>query len=274
MLLLPQLEMATAQQVADFYEVDVEAIKSIVRRNGDELETDGMVTFKRKDVKNLNRQGDGIEITPYVAIIRDGNGNEYKFTNRGIKVFPKRAILRVGMLLRDSEVAKEVRTQLLNIEEKATAAMKSAEIDIELSIIKNEISDAVISGDFMKVLEATTKLNEYNNRQIKKVESKLKESETTVKLLANEFKTLDKKALLKKLVNTVAFTMNKPQSKIWVFLYSELMYKTGAIVKNRTKVNGSYLNTLSENELDVCISSITLLAKKRGISLSKEVELI
>ena len=35
--------------------------------------------------------------------------------NRGMKLFPKRAILRVGMLLRDSEIAKEIRTRLLDI---------------------------------------------------------------------------------------------------------------------------------------------------------------
>lgn len=39
--------------------------------------------------------------------------------NRGIRCFSKRAVLRFGMLLRDSEVAKEVRTQLLNIKEEA-----------------------------------------------------------------------------------------------------------------------------------------------------------
>lgn len=164
LLLLPQLEMATTKQVAEFYEVGYDAIESVVRRNNDELVSDGMVTWKRTDVKNLNRQDDGIEITPYVAIIRDEKGNEYKFTNRGITVFPKRAILRVGMLLRDSEVAKEVRTQLLNIEEKATDAMRTAEIDTERSIIESEIGKAVASGDFMKVLEATTKLTEYKNR--------------------------------------------------------------------------------------------------------------
>lgn len=61
--------MATTQQVADFYEVDVEAINSIIRRNGDELETDGMVTFKRKDVI-LNGHCDHIEITPYVSVFK------------------------------------------------------------------------------------------------------------------------------------------------------------------------------------------------------------
>lgn len=37
------------------------------------------------------------------------------FPPRGVNLFPKRAILRVGMLLRDSEVAKEIRTRLLDI---------------------------------------------------------------------------------------------------------------------------------------------------------------
>ena len=51
--------------------------------------------------------------------------------NRGLKVFPQRAIPRIGMLLRDSDVAKEVRTQLLNIEEKASGETKTHDIDEE-----------------------------------------------------------------------------------------------------------------------------------------------
>lgn len=58
------------------------------------------------------------------------NGNKIGYKGNGI--FPKRAILRVGMLLRDSEVAKEVRTQLLNIEENTAAEVKTYEIDYEV----------------------------------------------------------------------------------------------------------------------------------------------
>lgn len=50
-------------------------------------------------------------------------------------LFPKRAILRVGMLLRDSEVAKEVRTQLLNIEEHTATEVKTYEIDYEQEVL-------------------------------------------------------------------------------------------------------------------------------------------
>ncbi|MCC2363915.1 Bro-N domain-containing protein [Bacillus cereus] len=50
-------------------------------------------------------------------------------------LFPKRAILRVGMLLRDSEVAKEVRTQLLNIKENTVTDVKTYEIDYEQEVL-------------------------------------------------------------------------------------------------------------------------------------------
>lgn len=42
------------------------------------------------------------------------NNETIEVPNRGIRIFPCRAILRIGMLLRDSDVAKEVRTQLFN----------------------------------------------------------------------------------------------------------------------------------------------------------------
>lgn len=41
LLLLPALELATTQQVADFYEVGVKAIEKLVERNKDELLSDG-----------------------------------------------------------------------------------------------------------------------------------------------------------------------------------------------------------------------------------------
>ena len=43
------------------------------------------------------------------------NGKILTISNAGIKVFPKRAILRIGMLLTGSEVSSEIRSQLLNI---------------------------------------------------------------------------------------------------------------------------------------------------------------
>ncbi|PAW27569.1 hypothetical protein BKC07_19140 [Peribacillus simplex] len=53
LLLLPNTEFATNKQVADFYNVDIEAINSVVRRNEVELSSDGFGLFNREDVLSL-----------------------------------------------------------------------------------------------------------------------------------------------------------------------------------------------------------------------------
>ncbi|MFE9335290.1 hypothetical protein [Streptomyces sp. NPDC007063] len=99
--LLPDGLHASREQVAAFYGVNAEtALKHIVRRHREELEGNGLHTIEGKDA------------------IR-GATCTTKELGRGrprMMLFPKRAILNVGMLLRDSEVAKQVRRYLLDVE--------------------------------------------------------------------------------------------------------------------------------------------------------------
>lgn len=117
LLLLPQLEMATTKQVAEFYEVDSSAIRKIIQRHRVELDLDGLTRMKGKDIIKEIDTRDNLS---HLSIIREKGGflvgEDTKVSYSGDTLFPRRAILRVGMLLRDSAVAKEVRTQLLNIE--------------------------------------------------------------------------------------------------------------------------------------------------------------
>lgn len=62
----------------------------------------------------LNRQDVCLENKKGKTILKVQN-ETLEIPNRGLRLFPKRAILRIGMLLRDSEVAKEIRTRLLDI---------------------------------------------------------------------------------------------------------------------------------------------------------------
>lgn len=102
--------MATAQQVADFYEVDYEAIKSLTRDHKDELFSDGYCLMTGNEVKKLEGVSKNlskiINKRGYFLIETDGGFVKIAYPSNGL--FPKRAILRVGMLLRDSEVAKEI----------------------------------------------------------------------------------------------------------------------------------------------------------------------
>ena len=103
LLLLGDSEFATTQQVADYYEVGLEAIKSITKRHKEELETNGYSYMKKSEII-LMVHNEPIEIP-----------------NRGTGIFTRRAILNVGMLLRDGEIAHQVRISLLNMSENKEA---------------------------------------------------------------------------------------------------------------------------------------------------------
>lgn len=119
LILLPNTEFASVEMVAKYYEVSIKAVDNLVTRHRDELNNDGYGIKNRKNVLSvLNLQSEDLEILRGKTIVHINN-SEVIVPNRGLRTFPKRAILRVGMLLRDSHVAKEVRTQLLNIVETA-----------------------------------------------------------------------------------------------------------------------------------------------------------
>ncbi|WP_176218342.1 RhuM family protein [Saccharomonospora piscinae] len=100
--MLPDDTHATTEAVAAFYGVSVEAIKSLVSRHRDELNANGRWVARGSDLREIRKESH--EIDPDA---------------RSLALFTRRAVLNVGMLLRDSEVAKQVRAYLLEVEEAA-----------------------------------------------------------------------------------------------------------------------------------------------------------
>lgn len=103
LITLPETGSATVEQIAMFYIVSVETIKTIVKRHHDELEQDGYRVFTREELGDIPTEF-------------------FHFKSRFIAIFPRKAILRIGMLLVNSEVAKLVRCYLLAIEEQSVIA--------------------------------------------------------------------------------------------------------------------------------------------------------
>lgn len=99
--MLPDGIHTTIREVVEFYNVDKYAIQKIIYRRREELESDGLKVLKGNDYDEFNAD----------------NLSVLKISSRKITVFTRRAVLRIGMLLRDSEVAKQVRSYLLNVEE-------------------------------------------------------------------------------------------------------------------------------------------------------------
>ena len=111
---MPDGQSLTTKMVADHYQVDESVIKMTLHRHREELEGDGLKIASRKDVLEDIFEGNITYLSNYV-------GNKARM----VTLFNKRCVRRIGMLLRDSEVAKQLRTYLLNIEEQATQEQKS-----------------------------------------------------------------------------------------------------------------------------------------------------
>ncbi|MCD0482230.1 hypothetical protein LO771_07335 [Streptacidiphilus sp. ASG 303] len=101
--LLPDGVHLTTRLVADYFEVGEEAVKSIVKRHREELRSNGYQMLQ------------GVELRRYLGSTTDLSS----VPGRGLALFPRRAVLNVAMLLRDSEVARQVRTHLLDLAEPA-----------------------------------------------------------------------------------------------------------------------------------------------------------
>lgn len=105
LLLIPQMECMTINQVADFYEVDKEVIRWQFDNNREEFVSDGASMKAPRDFKILKSSlttFKNLEQKNGKLIVQISDTTTLEVPNRGIRCFPRRAILRMGMLLRDS----------------------------------------------------------------------------------------------------------------------------------------------------------------------------
>jgi hypothetical protein len=88
--------IATTEQVAEFYEVPIKTVETVLQRNRKEFDSDGLKVLRGKELGS-------------VTFIM-------KVTNkaRNLTIWNPRATLRLGYLLRDSAIAKAVRTTNLD----------------------------------------------------------------------------------------------------------------------------------------------------------------
>ena len=129
--------VATTEQMATYFEVPVDTVKSVVKNNRDELVSDGLKVLRGKDLKDVRSIVDLASDTSQATI------------------WTPRAALRLGMLLRDSEIAKNVRTVLLDVAmqvpsmpvEQVKESLPSRELALETARSVSEIKDLLADTD-------------------------------------------------------------------------------------------------------------------------------
>ena len=263
LLLLGDSEFATTQQVADYYEVDDNTLQQVIKRHRNELSNNGMKLYKKSDIS---------------LIVHPVHLENIKIPNRGMNLFSKRAILNVGMLLTNSDIAEEIRSKLLDIEYESNKAVQENgqtikdniinEIDEEKSLMLERIT-AEMDGDFEKVCVINAKLFALKNKRIKDLEDNI-ENITTHSLTLT-----DSRDVINKLVRAIAMKEYGGMfGKAYGDLYKTVNYKLGINIKARDKKKSeSYLHTLNEEECFKVEEMVRTWALDKGIDLNKELGL-
>ena len=267
-LTLPQTEVMTMQQVADFYEVPLQTVNMCYQRNKAEIDMDGVKVMTPKTYKeflNVTRcddknkdflKGTACPIKNNYTqlngrmVVHINDNTDVIIPNRGVKVFPENAILRTGMLLTESHVALEVRTQLinvLNVVKEVQPELVTREIDKEealyLDIVKN-----IISGNRENVLVAFQNVVDYHKRHVLEMEKKIDEIETANQVITSNLKVISDRSSLSRVIRCLARVKSKSYSQAWNEFYTFLNYKAHINLKKRG--GKPYVNHINNNEWD------------------------
>ena len=238
LFLLPDTDLMSINQVAEYYEVSPQWIKDLYTQNKNEIDSDGTKMIKRNHYDGSLLKTTSVEKKQTSVRYIFDNGQIVTINNRGLKAFSRRAVLRIGMLLQQSDVARRVRDALLDIEEKASPEVKIKDIEEEQNLMM-EVGRAVASGDANAVAIASTNLIAFKNRHIEKLENDNKR-------LAGEILEWSDRNRLNAGVRKLASVTGIHFSKIWNELYKNLQYKYRIYLKQRGGT--PYIQWIDEDE--------------------------
>lgn len=292
LLLLPGIEMMTANQVAAYFGVSTDMLKQVYVYNKAEIDGDGVRMMRPCDFEAfssdsaelrgnnklpLKNDDDSVaEIRPDdfsrkyflrlktnkrgVSTFRLEDGTIIEIQNFGVRCFSARAILRIAMLLRDSEVAKEVRTQLLNVVEKVEPEQRVVEIDNELDLGR-AIGDAYSKGDMNALLSACMSYNTYLNRHIDALES---END----LLAQGIGKWGFSKILNAMIRAYgSYAMGGNFQLAWNTFFKELYSAYGIGLKMRDPKGPTIISRLRPEEEPMALKVATAMCLRKNINL-------
>ncbi len=134
---LPDGLNVTVEMAANYYEVSRDAIKQVISRNNEELTQDGLKVLGRNELSDMISMENVASDMVSLANI----GEFISSKTRSLTLIPRRALLRIGMVLRDSEVAKAVRTALLDAE-RSLHSVSWAKISREIEALEKMYKSA------------------------------------------------------------------------------------------------------------------------------------
>lgn len=170
-LTLGDTELMTVKMVANYFDVGLRAITSLVNDNRKELEGNGLKKYTRNEFKELALKFlEGNSKLSYeigrgkdtLIMSIEPHKETLNITNTGVNIFTKRTLLNIAMLLRDSKISKELRRRILDIvhdSENNEGSVDNivAEIDEETKL-SMDLGVAMVKGNMNEVMNLNTKI--------------------------------------------------------------------------------------------------------------------
>ena len=98
---IPGTDFSTTKQVAEFFEVPLDTIKSSIKDHKMELESNGLFVLKGQELKEFKASF-------------DDNYNELSKVNRELMLLKTKTILKLAFLLTSSEKARQLKQEIFN----------------------------------------------------------------------------------------------------------------------------------------------------------------
>lgn len=264
---LPGTEFLTQKQVANYYEVSERWIKELNSTNGDEIEADGYRVYKKDEVLSfLKGRIVHLKNLKGKTLVELENDKEFSVPNRGLKLYPKRAVLRIGMLLQKSKIATKIRTELLNALEDEDVTEKINDNIEEEKRLRYEIADAIFDNeDPTTILKKVKQLEDYNKRYINKLNSK-------IDVLVDGILRWDARDGINRMMRKIAYQVFKGRfGSAYDKLYGELLYKHKIGIRHRkerhSKRRPTMFDVLKEEELPLVVKTCVSLCEMYNIDI-------
>lgn len=251
LFLLPGTELMSINKVAEYYEVTPDWIKKVYAAHKEEIDSDGTKVLPKNFYDGSELKNTSVEKTQFSVTYSFENGEIVTINNRGLKVFSRRAVLRIGMLLQQSKVAQRVRTALLDIEEKTDNETKTQDITEEQGLAL-ELGMAIASGNAEAIAIASGKMMAFKNRHIERLEQDNKG-------LAGEILSWSDRNTLNAGIRKLSAVTGIPFGNLWNELYKNLQYKYGICLKQRG--DKPYINWVKEEEWNNVIKTFCAMCE-------------
>ena len=263
---LPELDVMTIVEAAQYFGVTDQSVRRYLKDYAGEFEEDGVKCIDAAQIASM--LGDKVRISSVNRGVKKftfADGREFDFPTRETTVLTRRAVLRLGMLMRKSDVALEIRTQLLNTFENSEPKSHTKDIEEEGGLLKNLVK-AFADGTPDQVLVASQSLYQYQRRHIDELEKKIAEVSEDNALLAGRILAWQRPSKLNKAVRVIAGKGSVAAGFVWRMLYDELRYKFGIGLSQRGEA--PYIQHIHDDEWPQVQQALAAISESFGVSPS------